>query len=88
MTKLQQKKIDHFETKYMGIDISKLHEELEGYKTRYYAAKIAEKSVLDQLYEVRDRMLKVASAYDKHKDSEYQKFLTAPKTYAGLATDL
>lgn len=65
-----------------------MHEELEGYKTKYYAAKISEKSTLDQLYEVRDRMLKVAAAYDKHKDAEYQKFLERPKTYTGLASDL
>ena len=37
MSAKQQKKIDDFEVRYKGIEISEIHEELESYKSRLYA---------------------------------------------------
>lgn len=40
---------------------------------------------MNQLYEVRDRMLNVAAKYDKYKQAEIDKSLAKPKTYKGPA---
>lgn len=43
---------------------------------------------MDQLYDVRDKMLDVARKYDKYKEAEYSKLANKPKTYAGVALTL
>ena len=40
---------------------------------------------MNQLYDVRDRMLNIASKYDKFKQVEIDKSLAKPKTYTGPA---
>ena len=81
----QQKKIQHFEDKYKGVDIAKIREELEGFKTKLYKSQIDERATLAQLYEVRDKMLDIAQKYDKYKQTEIDNFLKKPKTYNGPA---
>jgi hypothetical protein len=43
-----------FEEKYKGIDIGKMHEEIESVKTKYYAAKVGEQTVLNKLFDFRE----------------------------------
>ena len=47
--------------RYKGIDIGRMHEEIESVKTKLHAAQVGEKSVLDNLFSLRDRMLKMAA---------------------------
>ena len=63
-----------------------MHEEIESIKTKLHAAQVGEKSVLNDLFTLRDRMLKLASTYDKNKEFELQKMREHPKTYSGPAT--
>ena len=60
-----------------------MHEEIESIKTKLHAAQVGEKSVLNDLFTLRDRMLKLASTYDKNKEYELGKMREHPKTYNG-----
>lgn len=42
--------IKDYEERYKGIDITKLHEEIELYKTQLVASQTSEKIILNQLY--------------------------------------
>ena len=64
-----------------------MHEEIESIKTKLHAAQVGEKSVLNDLFTLRDRMLKLASTYDKNKEGELKKMRDHPKTYSGAAKD-
>lgn len=64
-----------------------MHEEIESVKTKLHAARVGEKSVLDDLFSLRDRMLKMAATYDKSKEFEIEKKLANPRTYTGPADD-
>ena len=46
--------IKDYEERYKGIDITKLHEEIELYKTQLVASQTSEKIILNQLYKIRD----------------------------------
>ena len=63
-----------------------MHEEIESTKTRVIRAELSEKAVQNQLYEVRERILKISSAYDQKKAEELAKMKAKPKTYDGPAT--
>ena len=49
----------------MGIDIRKMHEEIESLKSQLYTAQLNEKAVEKDLYELRDRMFAAAVEIDK-----------------------
>jgi hypothetical protein len=63
-----------------------MHEEIETIKTKLHAAQVGEKAVLNDLFTLRDRVLKLASTYDKNKEFELKKMRDHPKTYGGPAT--
>ena len=44
--------------------------------------------MLNQLYDIRDKMLDVAIKHDKYKDAEHLKLAAKPKTYSGIAVKL
>jgi len=63
--------IKDYEERYKGIDITKLHEEIELYKTQLVASQTSEKTILNQLYQIRDSMFQIASEYEKKKQDEF-----------------
>ena len=42
-----------------------MHEEVENVKTKYYAAQVAEKEVLNDLYDFREKILNLYLDYEK-----------------------
>ena len=64
-----------------------MHEEIESIRTKLHASQVNEKIVLNDLYQVRDRMLKIAAEYDTQKAAEIEKMVKKPKTYNGPALD-
>ena len=81
----QAKEIRLFEERYKGIDIGKLHEETEKYKTAYHAAQVGEKAALNDLFTIRDKMLKLAQTYDANKEHELG-LMATKKMYRGPAS--
>jgi replicative DNA helicase len=65
-----------------------MHEEIESWKTKYYAAQVAEKSVLNDLYDFREKILNLYLEYEKQKEKELNKMKAKPKTYDGPARAL
>lgn len=65
-----------------------MHEEVETVKTRLYAAQVAEKSVLNDLYDFREKILSLYLAYETTKGREMEKLKNRPKTYVGPALNL
>ena len=80
----QEKEIRLFEERYKGIDIGKLHEEIESYKTAHHAAQVGEKAALNDLFTIRDKMLKLAQTYDANKEHELG-LMATKKMYRGPA---
>ena len=62
-----------------------MHEEVENVKTKYYAAQVAEKEVLNDLYDFREKILNLYLDYEKQKVKELDKMNAKPKTYDGPA---
>ena len=71
--KTQQKQLTHFEGIYKGVDITYLHEEIEGLKTGAHSSQVQEKVLEAQLYELRDQILKITNEYHKVKAREIKK---------------
>lgn len=86
-SKRQQAVIDDYDERYKGIDISKMHEEIESLKTKCHAAVVNEQAVLQDLFKVRDRMMALAKRYDDRKAEEFAKMRANPRTYNGPAKD-
>lgn len=82
---MQKKKIEFFEEKYKGIEIGKMHEEIESIKTKYYSAQVAEKEATNLLYEFRETIFKLYQSYEHQKEAEIKKMIDKPKTYDGPA---
>lgn len=62
----QRLEIIDYEQRYMGIDITKLHEQIEYLKSQVVMAETNEKNVEKDLYEVRERLTKIAIQFDTH----------------------
>lgn len=65
-----------------------MHEEVETVKTKLYAAQVAEKSVLNDLYTFREKILSLYLIYEQEKGKEMEKLKRKPKTYNGPARSL
>ena len=62
-----------------------MHEEIESIKTKYYAAQIGERTVLNKLFEFREKIIGLFHLYEQTKESELKKMNEKPKTYNGPA---
>lgn len=67
---MQKKKIEFFEEKYKGIEIGKMHEEIESIKTKYYAAQVAEQEATNKLYQFRETIIEIFTKYEHAKEKE------------------
>ena len=82
---MQRKKIQFFEEKYKGIEIGKMHEEIESIKTKYYAAQVGEQEVTNKLYNFREKIIQIFNSYEHTKEAEIKKMNEKPKSYNGPA---
>ena len=62
-----------------------MHEEIEGIKTKYYAAQVSEKAILNKLFEFRLKIMDLFKQYEATKEAELQKMNEKPKFYNGPA---
>ena len=61
----QRLEIIDYERRYKGIDITKLHEQIEYLKSQVTMAQINEKNTERDLFDIRDRMSQLALTFDK-----------------------
>ena len=61
----QRLEIIDYEHRYKGIDITKLHEQIEYLKSQVTMAQINEKNTERDLFEIRDRMSRLALEFDR-----------------------
>jgi seryl-tRNA synthetase len=59
----QALQIQNFEEKYKGIDITQMHKEIEMYKTQFFEAEVREKTLKNDLFAIRARMLDISDRY-------------------------
>lgn len=65
ISRKQDAVIRDYEERYKGIDIGKMHEEIEMLKTNMHSYKVGEAAAKNDLYKVRDRMMTMAKVYDE-----------------------
>ena len=65
LSKKQRLEIIDYELRYKGIDITKLHEQIEYLKSQVIMLQITEKTNEKELFDVRDRIYQITMEQDK-----------------------
>lgn len=68
----QRAQLLDYEERYKGIDITRMHEEIESLKTKSYGHQVKEKLLQANLFKIRDQMLQIHDKYVQSKKQEIE----------------